>query len=80
MLKDATEQSQSLAAPKSKGIQRPGMLIMGIAGLPLMAFGAAIYAGHGNGGARAAFGSVFFAPGALMTGFGFHYAFKPKNQ
>jgi len=69
-----------MAAPKSKGVQRPGMLVMGIAGLPLVALGTWIYAAHGDAGARAAFGSLFFVPGALMSGFGFHYAFKPKTN
>jgi hypothetical protein len=80
MFNDAVQQSQSMqSAPKSKGVQRPGMLVMGIAGLPLMGLGTWIYAAHGNGGARAAFGSLFFAPGALMSYFGFTLAFKPKN-
>jgi hypothetical protein len=81
MMNDAAQQGQSLqSTQKSKGVQRPGMLIMGIAGLAPLALGTWIYAAHGSGAARAAFGSLFFVPGALMSGFGFTLAFKPKNN
>lgn len=81
MMLDAAQQSQSLQPAKAKqGVQQPGMLVLGIAGLPLLALGSWIYVAKGSAAARAGFGSMFFVPGALMSGFGFHYAFKPKNN
>ncbi len=83
MLNDATERSQSLqSTPKSKGIQRPGMLIMGIAGVPLIAFGTYVMTRHvsTNSGLKDGFGAAFLVPGAAMSGFGFYLAFKPKNK
>ncbi len=85
MMDDAAQNSQNLqSAPATKphGVQRPGMLAMGIIGLPFLAFGSLFYVlapGSKNAGAVVAVGSIFFVPGALMSGFGFHYAFKPKQ-
>jgi len=85
MMDDASKNSQSLQpAPASKphGVQQPGMLTIGILGLPFMALGALFYVaapGSKNAGAAVGVGSIFFVPGALMSGFGFHYAFKPRQ-
>jgi hypothetical protein len=86
MMDDAKQNSQNLqSAPAAKphGVQRPGMLVIGIAGIPLMALGALFYSaaagGNKNGGKAVAVGSIFFVPGALMSGFGFYFAFKPQK-
>ena len=86
MMDDAKQNSQSLqpaAAAKSRGVQRPGMLVLGIAGIPLMGLGALFYSaaagGNKNGGKAIVAGSIFFVPGALMSGFGFYLAFKPQR-
>jgi hypothetical protein len=85
MMDDAKQNSQSLqpaSANKPHGVQRPGMLVLGIAGLPLLGLGSLFYVaavGKKNAGAAVAVGSVFFVPGALMSGFGFYYAFKPQH-
>jgi hypothetical protein len=83
MMDDAAQNSQNLqSAPATKphGIQRPGMLVMGIVGAMGMGLGALLYASDkGTLEARAAGGSILFAPGAVMAGFGFYYAFKPKQ-
>ncbi|MGA2909876.1 MAG: hypothetical protein ABSE36_19425 [Terracidiphilus sp.] len=85
MMDDASKNSQNLQpAPASKphGVQQPGMLTMGILGLPFMALGALFYVAapsSKNAGAAVGVGSIFFVPGALMSGFGFHYAFKPRQ-
>jgi hypothetical protein len=82
---DAKQNSQNLqSAPAAKphGVQQPGMLVLGIAGLPLLGLGSLFYvaaAGKKNAGPAVAVGSVFFVPGALMSGFGFYFAFKPKH-
>jgi hypothetical protein len=84
MYADAAQQSQSLAAPKStsKGIQRPGMLVMGIAGIPVLALGTWIWTRSvsKDSGLKDGLGAAFTVPGALMVGFGFTLAFKPKNK
>jgi hypothetical protein len=86
MMDDAKQSSQNLQsgpATKPHGVQRPGMLVMGIAGIPLMGLGALFYSaaagGNKNGGKAVAAGSIFFVPGALMSGFGFYLAFKPQR-
>jgi|HubBroStandDraft_1064217.scaffolds.fasta_scaffold288351_2 hypothetical protein len=86
MMDDAKQNSQSLqSAPATKphGVQRPGMLVLGIAGIPLMGLGALFYSaaagGNKNGGKAIVAGSIFFVPGALMSGFGFYLAFKPQR-
>lgn len=83
MMDDAQQNSQNLQpapAAKSHGIQRPGMLIMGILGLPLAFIGVGIYTIDTNEtGKKIGVGSAFFVPGALMSTFGFYYAFKPKH-
>jgi hypothetical protein len=86
MMDDAKQNSQNLqSAPASKqhGVQRPGMLALGIVGLPFLGLGSLFYVAaagdHKNAAAGFAVGSIFFVPGALMCGFGFHYAFKPKQ-
>jgi hypothetical protein len=86
MMDDAKQNSQSLqpaAAAKSRGVQRPGMLVLGIAGIPLIGLGALFYSaaagGNKNGGKAIVAGSIFFVPGALMSGFGFYLAFKPQR-
>jgi hypothetical protein len=83
MLNDANAASQSLqSTPKSKGLQRPGMLVMGIAGLPLAAWGTWIMTRSvsKDAGLKDGLGAAFLVPGALMIGFGFTLAFKPKNN
>jgi hypothetical protein len=86
MMDDARQNSQSLQpapATKPHGVQRPGMLVMGIAGIPLLGLGALFYSaaagGNKNAGKAVVAGSIFFVPGALMSGFGFYLAFKPKQ-
>ncbi len=86
MMDDAKQSSQNLQpapAAKPHGVQRPGMLVMGIAGIPLLGLGALYYSaaagGNKNGGKAVAAGTIFFVPGALMSGFGFYLAFKPKQ-
>jgi len=83
MVAEAAQSEQALAStPKTskKGVQRPGMLIMGIAGLPLMAIGAYLYAyPTNNTSAKAKWGSIFFVPGAAMSGIGFPLAFAKKK-
>jgi hypothetical protein len=85
MFTDAVQQSQSLqSTPKStsKGIQRPGMLVMGIIGLPIAALGVwALSAGVSkDAAAKNIFGASLLGGGGLMAGFGFTYAFKPINR
>lgn len=83
MFNDAVQQSQNLqTTQKSKGVQRPGQLIVGIAGLPLIAFGTYVMTRHvsTNSGLKDGFGAAFLVPGALMSGLGFTFAFKPKNN
>jgi hypothetical protein len=84
MLSDAAQQSQSLQSPKSasKGIQRPGMLVMGIVGLPIAALGAwALSVGvTKDAAAKNIFGGALLGGGGLMVGFGFTYAFKAKTN
>ncbi|MGB7135754.1 MAG: hypothetical protein WBD46_10740 [Acidobacteriaceae bacterium] len=82
---DATpgQQSQKLTSSSSSNdhkVKRPGQLAVAIIGCGLMGFGSYIYAENGSAAGRAVFGSIFFAPGAVMAAFGFHFAFKPKNQ
>lgn len=81
-MKEAVDnQGQQLTnAQPHHGVQRPGMLVLGIVGAAAMGMGAYIYALHGSGSARAILGSMFMAPGAVAAGFGFTYAFKPHNQ
>ncbi len=86
MMDDAKQNSENLQqapAAKPHGVQRPGMLVMGILGIPLLGLGALYYSaaagGNRNGGKAVAAGTIFFVPGALMSGFGFYFAFKPKN-
>ena len=70
------------SAPKSsdKKIQRPGMLVMAIAGLPLVAMGAYLYSYPSNNTkAKAMYGSIFMVPGAAMSGLGFYFAFHKRN-
>ena len=61
----------------------PGMLVLGIAGIPLIGLGALFYSSGGRGNAERGkaivAGSIFFVPGALMSGFGFYLAFKPQR-
>ena len=86
MFDDATQESQNLrSAPSTtkKGVQRPGMLVMGIAGVPLMVLGAMILSlkvGPKEAGTRDGLGAAFLAPGAAMSGLGFYFAFHKKNQ
>jgi hypothetical protein len=84
MMNDAAQQSQSLQSPKStsKGIQRPGMLVMGIIGIPIAALGAwALSASVSrDAAAKNIIGAGLLGGGGLMVGFGFTYAFKAKNN
>ncbi len=83
MMDDAKQNAQNLQpapATKPHGIQRPGMLIMGIVGIPLAFIGVGIYTINTNEtGKKIGLGTAFFAPGAAMSVFGFYYAFKPKQ-
>lgn len=75
-----TQNLQPAPAKKSHGIQRPGMLIMGIVGIPIAFIGVGIYSiNTRETGKKIGLGSAFFVPGALMSGFGFYFAFKPKQ-
>lgn len=85
MMDDAKQNSQNLQsapATKSHGLQRPGMLIMGIVGIPLAFIGGSILAIQGtkNEGLKVGVGLGFLVPGAAMSGFGFYLAFHKKNQ
>lgn len=87
MMKDAGQEAQNLQSTQSttskKGVQRPGMLVMGIAGVPLIILGAMILSlnvGPKEAGARDGLGAAFLAPGAAMSGLGFYFAFHKKNQ
>lgn len=82
MVADAAQQGQSFAPPQSsnKKLQRPGMLVLGIAGLPLIAMGAMFYSlNTKNTSGKIEVGSIFMVPGAAMSGLGFYYAFHKKN-
>ena len=82
MMDDAKQNSQNLqSAPATKhGLQRPGMLIMGIVGIPIAFIGVGIYSINTKETAKKiGLGTAFFAPGAAMSGFGFYFAFKPKQ-
>ncbi len=84
MMDDASKNSQNLQsapATKSHGLQRPGMLVMGIIGIPLVGFGTYVMTRSvsKNSGLKNAFGAAFLVPGAAMVGLGFTFAFKPKN-
>jgi hypothetical protein len=86
MMDDAAQQSQSLqpaSSTNNKKIQRPGMLVLGIAGVPLAILGVMILSlkvGPKEAGARDGLGAAFLAPGAAMAGFGFYFAFHKPNQ
>jgi len=87
MMKDAGPDGQNLQSTQTtttkKGVQRPGMLVMGIAGVPLIILGAMILSlnvGPKEAGARDGLGAAFLAPGAAMTGLGFYFAFHKKAQ
>lgn len=86
MFDDASQESQNLqSAPATtkKGVQRPGMLVMGIAGVPLIVLGVMILSlkvGPKETGARDGLGAAFLAPGAAMSGLGFYFAFHKKAQ
>ncbi len=84
MMDDAQQNAQNLqSAPATKphGIQRPGMLVMGIIGIPLLGFGTYVMTRSvsKDAGLKNAFGAIFLVPGAAMSGFGFYFAFKPKH-
>jgi len=84
MMDDASQSAQNLQstpATKSHGLQRPGMLVMGIIGIPLVGFGTYVMTRSvsKNSGLKNAFGAAFLVPGAAMVGLGFTFAFKPKN-
>jgi hypothetical protein len=83
MVAAAAQDGQALTSvPRSstKKVQRPGMLILGIAGLAPMALGAFFYSyPTKNTGLKAAYGSMFFVPGAAMSGLGFYFAFHQKK-
>jgi hypothetical protein len=84
MMDDAQQNSQNLqSAPATKrhGLQRPGMLVMGIVGIPLVGFGTYVMTRSvsKDSGLKNAFGAAFLVPGAAMVGLGFTFAFKPKQ-
>ena len=72
---DAQQNSQNLqSAPstKSHGLQRPGMLVMGIVGIPLIGFGTYVMTRSvsKDAGLKNAFGAAFLVPGAAMSAIG----------
>ena len=84
MVADAAQSEQALTSThkptSNKRIQRPGMLAMGIAGIPLMVVGAYFYAYPTKAtAAKTEFGSIFFVPGAAMSAIGFPLAFHKKK-
>jgi cytoskeletal protein RodZ len=89
MMDDASQVSQNLQSTPSttnhKLVQRPGMLVLGIAGVPLIVLGTMIFSlnvgssGKANG-LRNGLGTAFLAPGAAMSGIGFYFAFHKKSQ
>ncbi len=89
MFDDASQDGQNLQPAQTtttkKGVQRPGMLVLGIAGVPLVILGAMIFSlnvgssGKANG-LRNGLGTAFLAPGAAMSGIGFYFAFHKKTQ
>jgi len=90
MMADAGQNVESQNAPngnpapatKPHGVQRPGMLVMGIIGVPLIVLGAKIFTisvANSKTGDRDLLGSLFLVPGAAMSGLGFYFAFKPKQ-
>jgi hypothetical protein len=82
---DAAAQNAQDLQPKptsnDKKLQRPGMLVLGIAGIPLIAFGTWVLTRSVTKDAslKNAFGAAFLVPGGAMSGFGFYYAFHPKK-
>lgn len=87
MMDDAKANAQNLTSTQptqKKGVQRPGMLVMGIAGIPLIVLGTMIYSlnvASSKTGTKVALGSAFMAPGVAMSGLGFYFAFhKPKSK
>jgi hypothetical protein len=85
MMDDAKQNSQNLepaAANKPHGLKRPGMLILGIVGIPIAVMGGGILAikGTEREGLRITLGTSFLVGGAAMTGFGFYFAYKPQKQ
>jgi hypothetical protein len=85
MMDDASQNAQNVQpapAAKSHGVQRPGMLIMGIVGIPVAMLGIGLLqidAGK-NAGLKDGLGATFLAGGAAMSGFGFYLAFHKKNH
>lgn len=80
-MKDALDQGQQLTnTQRHHGVQRPGMLALGIVGAVAMGMGAYVYSLNGSTRAKAIIGTMFMAPGAVAAGFGFSYAFKPHNK
>lgn len=83
MMEDAARNAQNVQPPppkKSHGIQRPGMLILGIVGIPVAMLGIGLLqidAGR-NVGLKDGLGASFLGGGAAMAGFGFYFAFKSK--
>jgi len=87
MMDDAAQASENLQpttkSSNRKLVQRPGMLVMGIAGVPLMVLGVMILSlkvGPKEAGARDGLGAAFLAPGAAMSGLGFYFAFHKKSN
>jgi hypothetical protein len=76
----AVQDGSSLtSAPKSttKRVKRPGMLILGIAGIAPMALGAYFYSyPTKNTSLKDKYGTMLFVPGAAMSAVGFYFAFK----
>ena len=84
MISEAAQDGQSLRSTQSsephKGVQRPGMLIVGIVGAAAMVMGGYIYSIKTTAtGSKMALGTMFMAPGAAAAGLGFYFAFKPKK-
>jgi hypothetical protein len=86
MMDDAAQNAQNLQPAQSsnnKKIQRPGMLVLGIAGVAPTVLGIMILSlkvGPKATGYRDGLGAAFLAPGAVMMGTGFYFAFhKPKQ-
>ncbi len=86
MMDDAQQNGQNLTSTQptqKKGVQRPGMLVLGIAGVPLIILGTMILSLNvvsSKTGEKVALGSAFMAPGAAMSGLGFYFAFHKSNK
>lgn len=70
--------AKSLTSNNDHKVKRPGQLAVGIIGAGIFGFGTYVTAKASKDQGLAAL--LFMTPGAVMMGFGFTLAFKPKNQ